>query len=98
MDNGADVAYWSGLLVWPENLIFAGVIEMSAVTGVGVWLQQALRKHPRQAVVGASPAIKRQLQAAGLPILWYATVEEATIAQTAQTAGVSTSEREMLWG
>jgi hypothetical protein len=60
----------SGELLWPEPLPDGDVIDLSAVVVLGTWAYDLLRRRPGQAVVGANPALRRQLDAAGLPLLW----------------------------
>ncbi|MFW5860245.1 MAG: hypothetical protein ACOCYP_09490 [Planctomycetota bacterium] len=87
------VAHWQGELLWPCDLRAALVIDMSGVACVGAWTHAWFRRHPRQAVVGATRCVRQQLQRAELPILWYATAAEALD----PAGGVTPTEREMLW-
>ena len=88
------MAVWEGELLWPQKLEESSVVDMGKVTAVGSWLYSWFREHPETSVVAALPDIKRQLQTAGLPILWYATCSSL---RPVQGGGVSPSEREMLW-
>jgi hypothetical protein len=88
------VAVWRGALLWPDPLVDAPVLDFHEVEAIGVWLYAWLRERPGRAVVGASAGIKRQLQRAGVPVLWYRAVEEVP----STNGGVTPSEREMLWG
>jgi hypothetical protein len=85
-------AIWRGELLWPTDLPDGRIIDLSAVTVLGVWTHDWFRTHPNRAVVGGAAHLKRQLAGASVPILWYERLSEATA-----TGGVSASEREMLW-
>lgn len=88
-----DVVRWVGEMLWPEHLELAPIVDLSAVTLLGSWVHALFRAYGQCRVVGASPAVRQQLEQAGLPILWYRTVSEAS----ASGHGVSPSERAMLW-
>jgi hypothetical protein len=84
---------WRGELLWPQAVGDAMVIDLREVTAIGVWLHEWFRKHPNRAVVGGPARLKRQLQRAGVPVLWYDHMRDAL----ASSGGVSASERDMLW-
>ena len=88
----ATVVAWSGELLWPQELPVADVIDLSAVTAMGSWLHGWFRAHPDQAITGASPALRRQLAAAAVPVVW------SDHPRKAPTTGVGPGERAMLWG
>lgn len=92
-DVTTTIARWQGDMLWPTHVEEAAVIDMSAVEALGSWIYAWLRGRPRQAVVGASPDLRRQLQRADLPLLWYGSLAEVRSAAT----GVTPSERAMLW-
>ncbi len=87
------IARWQGDMLWPVPIAEGAVIDMSAVEALGSWVYAWLRNRPRQAVVGAAPELRRQLQRAGLPLLWYGSLAEVQLA----AVGVTPSERAMLW-
>ncbi len=82
------VARWSGDLLFPSDLAEAAIIDLSAVTALGTWSYPWFRARPHLAVSAASPALRRQLLRANLPIAW------ADI----PGGGVSPSERAALFG
>ncbi len=86
--GGPTVARWSGELLFPVALEEAAIIDLSAVTALGTWSYPWFRARPHLSVSGASPALRRQLLRANLPIAW------ADI----PGAGVSPSERAALFG
>lgn len=93
------VVTWSGDLLWPQTLPDAAVIDCSQVTAVGSWLHAWLRQRGQRALVGANPSIRRQLSAARLPILWYATLQQVPKADVpGRQHGVSHGERALLLG
>lgn len=92
----ATVARWNGDLLWPTPLPEAPVIDASAVTAWGVWVHDWLRAHPGVAIVGGEQ-IRDRLQRAEVPVRWYRALDEAMHASDSTTAGVSPSERAMLW-
>lgn len=87
-----DHVTWTGELLWPIELPAAGIIDVSQVTGLGSWVHAWLRERPQTALVGLATGLRRQLQEAGVPALYYRTVAEAS-----DRGGVSPSERAMLW-
>ena len=89
-----DVSVWTGDYLWPRpDLEDATIIDLSEVTAVGSWLHAWFRGRGQRKVVGAQRRVRQQMQAAGLPILWYATMKEAGHSDH----GVTASERAMLW-
>lgn len=84
---------WRGELLWPRELPDGQVIDLREVTALGVWTHDWFRKHPNRAVVGSDSRLKKQLQRAGVPVLWYDQLRDAL----AGSGGVSASERDMLW-
>ncbi len=60
------VARWTGELLWPQDLPEAAVIDLARVTALGTWAYAWFAARPQQAATGASPALKRQLQRAGV--------------------------------
>ena len=97
--NGA-VVHWQGALLWPQDLPDGQVIDCSGVTALGSWVHAWFRARPQRSVVGAAPAIKRQLNQARLPILWYASMARlpAVGSNAQRSGGVSPDERALLWG
>ncbi|TVR13256.1 MAG: hypothetical protein EA401_07185 [Planctomycetota bacterium] len=93
-----DIASWSGELLWPQDLPDAPIIDCSQVSAVGSWLHHWLRQRGQRSIVGASPAVRRQLSAARLPLLWYATLQQVPSADAgaARPHGVSSGERALL--
>lgn len=85
---------WRGALLWPQPLPEGPVIDLSRVDAIGVWVYDWFRARPRQAVVAAPARIRRQLQRAALPILWYHSAAEAS----GRRSGVTPAERDLLWG
>jgi DNA-binding response OmpR family regulator len=79
---------WYGELLWPHSVAEAAVIDLAAVTACGTWLYAWFRAHPGQAVVGARPEIRRQLEQAGLAILF----------RDPRSIGVTSAERADLLG
>ncbi len=57
-------------LLWPQELPAGSLIDLSGVAAVGTWTHEWFRAHPGQAVVGARPEVRRQLESAGLPVLF----------------------------
>ena len=94
------VAMWEGELLWPVALVDEQVIDLSQVTALGTWAYAWFRARPQRAVVGASPALKRQLTKAHLPIIFYAQLEQvpAQQATSSNPNRVSSDERALLWG
>lgn len=92
----ATVVRWHGDLLWPTPLPEAPVIDASTVTAWGVWVHDWLRAHPGIAIVG-NEQIRDRLQRAQVPVRWYRGIDEALHAGNSTTAGVSSSERAMLW-
>jgi len=92
----ATVVHWNGDLLWPTLLPEAPVIDASAVTAWGVWVNDWLRAHPGVAIVGGEQVRDRLLRA-DVPVRWYSAIDEALRAGDATTTGVSPSERAMLW-
>jgi hypothetical protein len=86
------VTFWRGELLWPQALPSGSVIDLSQVVSLGTWAHAWFRDHPGQAVVGVSPALKRQFTRAGLPVLWYDSRRLPIV------GGVSVGEKSMLWG
>lgn len=86
--GGPTVARWSGELLFPVALEEASIIDLGAVTALGTWSYAWFRARPHLSVSGASPALRRQLLRANLPIAW------ADI----PGGGVSPSERAALFG
>ncbi len=89
-----DVVAWRGELLWPQEPIAGSIIDLSEVTAIGTWLYPWFRERGQQRVVGAPRHIKQQLQRAGIPVLWYRSMQECC----REDGGVSASERAMLWG
>lgn len=87
------MVYWSGDMSWPCVIEEVQRIDCSQLESLGVWVYAWLREHPHIALIAASDAIKRQLTAATLPVLWYNHCEEISQGD----AGVTPSERDMLW-
>lgn len=73
-------------LLWPQDLPEAEIIDLGGITAVGIWVHAWFRAHPNQGVVGARPDVRRQLEAAGLPILF----------RDPQAIGVTATERSAL--
>ena len=92
-DAATTIAHWQGDMLWPTQVEDGTVIDMSAVEALGSWVYAWLRRRSRQAVVGAAPELRRQLQRADLPLLWYGSLAEVQSA----AVGVTPSERAMLW-
>jgi hypothetical protein len=86
--DGPTVARWSGELLFPVPLEEAAIIDLSGVTALGTWTYAWFRARPHLAASGASPALRKQLQKANLPLAW------ADI----PAGGVSPSERAALFG
>jgi hypothetical protein len=86
--GGPSVARWSGELLFPTALEEATIIDLSNVTALGTWSYAWFRARPHLSASGASPALRRQLQRANLPLAW------ADI----PGSGVSPSERAALFG
>ncbi len=80
---------WRGELLWPQDLPAGDIIDLTCVTALGTWTYAWFRARPNQAVTGGTPALKRQLLAAGVPILWCDTSRVAA-------AGVGRDERAAL--
>lgn len=78
------------LRLWPEALADGGQLDLSGVDGVGSWLAEALRARPRLEVIGASPALRPQLEALG--------VEPHRLRGETPRPGVTANERNMLFG
>lgn len=57
-------------LLWPQELPPGTTIDLSPITAIGTWIHEWFRARPGQAVVGAQPEVRRQLEHAGLPVLW----------------------------
>lgn len=87
------LATWHGDLLWPQELPDAEILDFSGVAALGSWAHAWFRRRGQRCVVGASSGVRRQLQDAGLPILWYASVAEAQ----RRDRGVTRSERDMLF-
>lgn len=91
------IAQWSGELLWPQDLPDAPVIDCQQVTAVGSWLHEWLRQRGQRNIVGASRSVRRQLSAARLPLLWYATLQQLPKGDAGgRTHGVSSGERALL--
>jgi len=88
-----DYVAWRGELLWPCDLPEAAVIDFSGVEALGVWAYPWFRSRPRTTVVGACGRVRRQMQDAQLPVLWYKSHADRSAA-----SGVTTSERAGLWG
>lgn len=86
--GGPSVARWSGELLFPTALEEAAIIDLTNVTALGTWSYAWFRARPHLSASGASPALRRQLQRANLPLAW------ADI----PGGGVSPSERAALFG
>lgn len=84
------VVRWSGELLWPQPLPEAAVIDLARVTALGTWAYAWFAARPQQAATGATPALKRQLQRAGVSLLWCD--------HPHGQSGVSAAERALLWG
>ena len=84
------VVRWTGELLWPQELAEAEVIDLARVTALGTWAYAWFAARPQQAATGATPALKRQLQRAGVALLWCD--------HPHGQAGVSAAERALLWG
>ena len=79
---------WYGELLWPQPLTATALIDLAPVTACGTWLYAWFRAHPGQAVVGARAEIRRQLEQAGLAILF----------RDPRSIGVTAAERVELLG
>jgi hypothetical protein len=70
-----DCVRWTGSLVedellWPQALPEGTVIDLGAIVAIGTWLHGWFRARPGQAVVNAHPEVRRQLEDAGVPLLF----------------------------
>ncbi len=79
---------WTGKLVedellWPQPLEEGTVIDLGGIVAIGTWLHSWFRARPGQAVVNAHHDVRRQLQEAGVPLLF----RDPTV------VGISVSER-----
>lgn len=90
MDD-ATIEVWGSELLWPQDLPVADVIDVSQVELMGTWVHEWLRQHPEQAITGASPAIRKQLVRANVPVVWCDHPRKPL------SGGVSNSERAMLF-
>lgn len=72
----------------PRELPADEVFDFSHLAAVGTWLHDWLRTHPGQAVVGARPEVRRQLEQAGVPVLF----------RDPRSVGVTAQERSELFG
>ncbi len=81
---------WRGELLWPTALPAGDIIDLTLVTALGTWTYAWFRARQYQAVTGGSPALKRQLLAAGVPLLWCDTT------RVAAANGVTADERSAL--
>jgi hypothetical protein len=84
------IVQWVGALIadellWPQELIEADVIDLSGITAVGTWIHVWFRARPNQSVVGARPEVRRQLEAAGVPIVFR---DHASVGVTSQERGL----------
>lgn len=85
----ADCIRWTGLVVedellWPQPLAEGDVIDLEGIQAIGTWLHGWFRARPGQAVVNASPEVRRQLEEAGVPVLFRdPTVVGVTVAERA---------------
>lgn len=95
--NGEGVAAWSGELLRPVPLSSARILDWTRLTALGTWALPWLRGRPGQAVVGAQASLKRRLQAAKLPVLWYANEREVPVVGEV-APGLTPGERDLLWG
>lgn len=75
-------------LLWPQELPISEIVDLSDIAAAGTWIHDWFRAHPGQGVVGARPDLRRQLEHAGLPILW----------RDPRTTGVSAQEKAELFG
>lgn len=98
MPPESEPVYWQGELLWPVALAEAPVIDLSEVRALGTWAYGFFRERPRQAVVGASKALKTELLAAKLPILFYSRLSEVPGYEVEHARGVTNAERDLLWG
>jgi hypothetical protein len=64
------VARWTGELLFPVSLDEAAIIDLSGVSALGTWTYEWFRARPHLAASGASPALRKQLQKAKLPLAW----------------------------
>ena len=88
------IVHWTGDLLWPTELPSAKVIDLSGVTALGTWCHDWFRRHPGQTVTGGVQWKDRLLRA-GVPVRWR---DGDAAVTNANHTGVSTDEREMLWG
>ena len=70
-----DYVRWTGTLVedellWPQALPESPVIDLGGINAIGTWIHAWFRARPGHAVVNAHPEVRRQLQDAGVPILF----------------------------
>jgi ActR/RegA family two-component response regulator len=72
----------------PRELPASGVLDLAAVSAVGTWIHDWFRAHPGHAVVGARVEVRRQLEHAGLPVLF----------RDPRSVGVTAQERSELFG
>lgn len=79
---------WAGELLWPRELPPGEVIDLSVTSALGTWSYEWFRDHPGQAVVGARPDIRRQLESAHLPVLF----------RDPRAVGVTAQEKAELFG
>lgn len=88
---GHPIAVWSGDLLWPRTLAEAPIIDARAVTSMGVWVHDWLRQRP-EVIVLADEGLRDRL--VGLGVRCYADLGDIQRG----SAGVSASERALLWG
>jgi hypothetical protein len=87
---------WTGELLWPTELPAGRIIDCSGLTALGTWAYGWLRARPQQILLAGPAGIRRQLQQAGVPVVWYER-ERDLPAAVAPIAGVGPGERALLW-
>lgn len=91
--TAADVVTWTGDLLWPTTIPEGRIIDASTVSILGVWTFAWLHEHPGTAFICATP-MRQRLHQAGVPIRWFASIADAL---HASPAGVTSTERDLLW-
>jgi CheY-like chemotaxis protein len=76
--------------LWPRELPDGDELDLSGVACVGTWIHAWLRARPSVGVRGARPAVRRQVEQAGIPVCW--------LDAPRVRPGVSAAERAALLG